>query len=139
MSNNTVNKNTAEIEYAERNSGNPRKIKKIDILIFILCICLAFIFWCYALYVDDPIIEKNITVNFVLEGGESNEFLMPATKKIVVYGEKSVLDNMTTVTVKVKRSDFTEYNTDTLITIEFPNHIRSKTEQVILQLNLIPN
>ncbi len=130
----------AEVEYVEKSTSyTAKKFKKIDILIFVFCLALAFIFWCYALYVDDPVIQKNVTVNFVLEGGQSNEFILPTSQKIMVYGERSVLENINAVTVKVKRSDFNAYNKDTLITLEFPNNIQSYTKQVKLQLNFIPN
>ena len=126
---------TFEVEYAHKNdSYTNRKFKKINILIFLICLSMAFVFWCYALYIDDPISQKNITVNFVLVGGDSSEMILPAHKSITVYGERSVLSSISSIKVEVKRSEFKEYNKDTVVVINYPKNIGSETKEITLRL-----
>ena len=65
--NNDVNViNTPDVDYSDvSNNYKPKKFKAVDILIFVVCLILAFAFWCYAIYLDDPIIEKKVTVNLI--------------------------------------------------------------------------
>lgn len=129
------NTRSFEVEYAQKGEAyTNRKFKKINILIFLVCLSMAFIFWCYALYIDDPIIQKNVTVNFVLVGGDSSEMILPAHKSITVYGEKSVLSGISSIKVEVKRSSFKEYNKDTLVEINYPKNIDSETKSITLKL-----
>ncbi len=127
--------NQQEVETSEKAPVYTQKrFKKVNFLIFALCLVMAFVFWCYALYLDDPIMEKVVTVNFVLEGGEATDSITPVTRKVTVYGEKSVLSEINTITVKVNRNQFAEYNVDTVITIQYPKNIESVTKQLTLKL-----
>ena len=127
--------NQQEVETSEKTPVYTQKrFKKVNFLIFALCLVMAFVFWCYALYLDDPIMEKVVTVNFVLEGGEATDSITPVTRKVTVYGEKSVLSEINTITVKVNRNQFAEYNVDTVITIQYPKNIESVTKQLTLKL-----
>ena len=123
----------------------PKKYKKIDLVIFILCILIAFTIWDYSINLDDPIIKKELTVKFVLvnntddeyisvpsEGGENQDI---PSKKILVYGAKSKLSDVDDITVKINRLRFVEYDKDTNITLNYPNYISSATKQVVLQLH----
>ena len=130
---NTIN--SSEVNYSESsNEYRPKRFKVIDILIFGVCLVLAFAFWCYAVYLDDPIIEKNITVNFIVEGGNANETLSPASYTIQVFGKRSDIKDLTSLTVKVNRSDFKEYDVPTLINIRYPANVSSDTKQIKLKL-----
>lgn len=111
-----------------------RKIKKIDVLVFIACLLIAFSVWCYASYLADPIVRQEISINLVLENGDASEYLTANDKTITVYGEKSVLSGVTSLTVKVDRSVFDSYNSDVVIDIDFPSGIQSHQEQVTVQL-----
>ena len=111
-----------------------RKIKKIDVLVFIACLLIAFSVWCYASYLADPIVRQEISINLVLENGDASEYLTANDKTITVYGEKSVLSGVTSLTVKVDRSVFDSYNSDVVIDIDFPSGIQSHHEQVTVQL-----
>ena len=127
--------NQQEVETSEKAPVYTQKrFKKVNFLIFALCLVMAFVFWCYALYLDDPIMEKVVTVNFVLEGGEATDSITPVTRKVTVYGEKSVLSEINTITVKINRNQFAEYNVDTVITIQYPKNIESVTKQLTLKL-----
>lgn len=134
--NNDVNViNTPDVDYSDvPNNYKPKKFKAVDILIFVICLILAFAFWCYATYLDDPIIKKKVTVNFVVDGGNTNETLSPASHTITVYGKRSLLNDLTSLTVKVNRSDFKEYDVSTLVNIKYPNNISSDTKQIKLKL-----
>ena len=135
MNNELNTPNTTEVNYSEAdNEYSPKRFKAIDILIFGVCLVLAFAFWCYAVYLDDPIIEKNITVNFILEGGNANETLSPASYTIQVFGKRSDLKDLTSLTVKVNRSDFKEYDVPTLRNIKYPANISSDIKQIKLKL-----
>lgn len=135
MDNQISQNNVLDVENAEKATGySQKKFKTVDILIFAACLILAFIFWCYALYVDDPIIEKGISVNFVLVDGADNEYVTPIAKRIVVYGPLSKLST-SSITVKVNRSEFDDYNTATKIKIAYPEGINSNTTHLELQLN----
>ena len=126
----------AEIEYTNTNeSYTPKKFTFLNIFIFVVCLLLAFAFWCFALYAEDPIIEKNITVNFVLVNGNANEYLDIQAKKITVYGERSILENVTSINVKIERSEFEKYDTKTLVDLQYPKMISSKTQEIYLTLH----
>lgn len=130
---------SSEFEYqSDGKSSKGRKFRAIDVLIFIICLFMAFVFWCYALYVDDPVIEKSITVNFVVDGGDSTDILTPASRRIVVYGKRSELNSVSAITVKIKKSEFKGYDTPTTITIQYPKNISSDTKQIVLKLTKKP-
>ncbi len=134
MDNQISQNDVFDVENPEKATGySQKKFKTIDILIFAACLILAFVFWCYALYVDDPIIEKGISVNFELVGGGEGEYIAPEAKRIVVYGPLSKLST-SSITVKVNRSEFNDYNTSVKIKITYPEGIGSDTTQVDLQL-----
>ena len=111
-----------------------RRFRNVDILILIACFLLAFAFWCYAHYINDPIIEKTITINFVLDGAESFEHLEEDSYKFVVYGTQSELSNINEVTIHIDRSNFASYNTETTISIDHPDYYHCLTEQINLKL-----
>lgn len=135
MNNEFQNEVRTDVETNHRNEGySPRRFKKIDILIFAMCLILAFVFWCYALYVNDPIMKKNVTINFVLEGESEGEVLYNDSIRIPVYGERSILANKNTFTIQVDRSEFSEYGEETIVTIDFPENIDSDYKEVVLIL-----
>lgn len=55
--------------------GKSSKIRSSigSIALFLLMIVVAFGIWCYAEYLEDPIVEKRLVVNFNLTNGEPNE------------------------------------------------------------------
>lgn len=125
-----------EVEYTTAGEVNaPKKFRILNVFIFIFCLALAFVFWCYALYVEDPIIEKNITVNFILINAESGEYLDTQSKNITVYGEQSILGNVNSINVKIDRKEFAKYDTKTLVNLQYPKKISSKTQQLYLTLH----
>ena len=129
-----------EIDYTANDIDNSTekskrsKFRFVDILIFLVCLVAAFIFWCYALYVDDPVIEKTIVVNFVLENAQEGDRLNKGSAKITVYGEQSLLTQTRNINVTVDRSQFDVYNQDTTVTFELPENFYCESNEIVLQL-----
>ena len=112
--------------------------KLTDVLAFIIAIlCLLFsaVFWCYVNYLDDPIIQKEVTVDFVLVDGDASQDIFPDKVNIVVYGEKSVLNSIpnNTITVHVNIEDF-ENQTEKNYKIDYPEGVHSHTTHKVLVL-----
>lgn len=131
------NRNVQEVEYVEKSEVySPKKLKKADFFMLIFCILAAFAIWCYANFINDPIIVKEVTVDFVLVDAHNQEVITPSKVNIEVYGEKSILDSIrnNTITVYVERSEFESYNSLTTITIEYPDGIHSHKNQIQLKL-----
>ena len=132
--NDISNDNNTETQTAEKKHS-----KNINILIFLACLVLAFILWCFALYIDDPVIKADLTVRFELVGESEDEFLIYEPQKITVYGKSSILKNKTYIVAKVNRSEFKTYNQNTLVNIKFDKYIESDTNKVYLKLATVPN
>lgn len=133
MSTNYNDYSINDIDSSNENHGKFR-LRFVDVLIFIVCLVAAFIFWCYALYVDDPVIEKTVIVNFILENANEGDKLSKSSAKIVVYGEQSLITQTRNINVTIDRDQFDLYNQDTVITFELPDNYYSETNEVVLQL-----
>jgi YbbR domain-containing protein len=128
---NENNPSVESVEFAEKSEQYTKKgFKKVDILIFITCFLAAFFIWCYANYVNDPIIIKEVTVEFVLVNAPENESINPSKKKISVYGEKSVLNSITnnTITIYVDRSEFEGEDKNIKYDFKCPSGIHSHVD-----------
>lgn len=115
-------------------TDSSRKFKKIDILIFIICLALAFAVWCYALFVDDPVIEKDVFLNVILENGAYNEALELDVKSVTVYGARSVISEVSKIDISVARSDFSEYGEYITVDIKYPDGVAGDIEQIRIKL-----
>lgn len=136
MENNQYNEDVITNESASSNEEyTPTKFKKIDILVFAVCLLLAFAIWCYAHYINDPIVTKQVTVNFVLENASVGETLSKKYENINVYGLESAIGAVSEITVYVDRSEFNNYDTETSITVDYPEGVNSHTDSVILELH----
>ena len=133
MSTNYNDYSINDIDSSNENHGKFR-LRFVDVLIFIVCLVAAFIFWCYALYVDDPVIEKTVIVNFILENANEGDKLSKSSAKIVVYGEQSLITQTRNINVTIDRAQFDLYNQDTVITFELSDNYHSETNEVVLQL-----
>ncbi len=133
MSTNYNDYSINDIDSSNESNGK-FKLRFVDVLIFIVCLVAAFVFWCYALYVDDPVIEKTVIVNFILENANEGDKLSKGSAKIVVYGEQSLLARTRNINVTIDRAQFDLYNQDTVITFELPDNYYSETNEVVLQL-----
>lgn len=133
MSTNYNDYSINDIDSSNENHGKFR-LHFVDVLIFVVCLVAAFIFWCYALYVDDPVIEKTVIVNFILENANEGDKLSKSSAKIVVYGEQSLITQTRNINVTIDRAQFDLYNQDTVITFELPDNYHSETNEVVLQL-----
>lgn len=112
-----------------------RKFKHFDVIIYIACLLIAFSVWCYASYLDDPIIRQEVTLNLVLENGDWGDYISTPKLTIVIYGEESLLSGISELTIKIDRSEFEDYNVDTVIDLVLPNGVNSHEKQITLQLN----
>ena len=123
----SVNFNTQD-EYA------PQKKNTLRIGILIACLILSFVFWCFAHYQNDPMMKKDIVVNFILVNGASNEAITPQFHYFTFYGPRSVLEEKNVVNIEVDRSMFDEYNVHTIIPISYNDEFHSHTKEIELRL-----
>ncbi len=126
---NNVDNEQVEV-YVKKRSGKGNKF-----IIGMLCVLIAVVFWCYANYLDDPIIQKEITVDFVLVDGEKNQDIYPDKVNVVVFAEKSLLDSFqnNTIPVYVKISEFNDSKSINY-KIDYPHGIHSNTNNKTLDL-----
>ena len=137
LNNNTEN----EVEFVEKEIHHPsNKFEKLKIFVFLVCLVFAFVVWCYAHYLNDPIVlvEKNIECVWLDGSGrglqiEITDMEGKVIDKLPVYAEKSVLDAVDAVTVELKKSYFE--NSDTkVVDVIFPENVHGHTTQVIVRL-----
>lgn len=114
-----------------------KKFKKINILIFIACLVLAFAFWCYALHVSDPVIKRTLPVEIVLVGGAEGETVTASPSKIEVWGAQSVLGGLDKLTVKVNRSSISAPDKDIPVALTLPSGIESDIERINVRLTVV--
>ena len=139
MSMNEINDNNLEVSYQEQSNDEytPKRFKTRDILIFVVCLALAFICWAYAHYIDNPVIEDKIPINFILENAENGEYISNVSlENIIVHAEESLLSNITHIDVTVDRNLFTSYDTPINITITLPDGVHSHTKEVEVTISL---
>ena len=122
-----------EVEYVEKIHNPHSKFKKFELLVFIGCLAFAFMMWCYANYIDDPIIKKEVTLDFRLDDQPGNGSVSSNPSTIVIYGEESILSGINKITVSVKREDFDE---DRKITIEvkLPDDVYTHDDEIEIEL-----
>ena len=138
MNMNEINDNNLEVSYQEQSNDEyaPKKFKTRDILIFVVCLALAFICWAYAHYIDDPVIEAKIPLNFVLENAENGEYISNVSfENIIVHAEESLIGNITHIDVIVDSNLFDSYGTPVTVTITLPDGVHSHTKEVEVTIN----
>ena len=126
-----------QVEFVDKaDEYTHKKLKRSDILVFVICIIGAFMFWCYVNYLDDPIVKKEVTVDFVLVDGSVNEYIVPNKVKIWIYGEESTINSLNgnTITVYVERSEFEDFNTPIDYVIDYPKDVHSDTKSVEIKM-----
>lgn len=111
MNNNLDNTSFENDNAVKQEELTHKKFKKIDILILIVCLAISFCVWCYAQYVADPIIEREVRVSFMLEGTTDNIHLINAFDKITVYGKRSQIASLTSHSIKISINEFSESDT----------------------------
>ena len=113
--------------YVKTRVGSGNKL-----FIGILCVLIAVGFWCYANYLDDPIIIREINVEFVLSENGVLSNVVIDKEVIEVYGEKSVLSSIPiTTNTLVISVDINEFkNSETInFQIKYPDGIHSHVTQ----------
>ena len=128
------NSSEYEVEYVEKEESTPvRKYRKFQVLIYLGCLLLAFLVWCYANYLDDPIIQKEVTLVITLDGVHSDK-LLRSTHKIVIYGEKSVISEIDEIRNNVNQNEFVVGSTTITKEIDFPEGVHSHETTVEVKL-----
>ncbi|MBR2381362.1 MAG: hypothetical protein IKA84_02560 [Clostridia bacterium] len=114
----------------------PKNRRGNKIFICLICLLLSVVFWCYANYLNDPIIQKEITVYFVLVNGDASQDITPSKVPVLVYGEKSVINSIpnNTITVHVQLKDF-ENQTEINCEIDYPKGVHSHITHHTLKLS----
>lgn len=124
-----------EIEYEEKIAQTySKRYKKMRILVYLVCLLLAFMVWCYAHYLDDPIVQKEVSLIVYLNGGESGEEIIQSQNKILIYGEASALSGVDKIENTINRNKFSEYNSPITIEIDLPDYVHSHKEYVDVTL-----
>ena len=136
------NETENEVEFVEKSTNLlPQKITKTQVLIFLACLVFSFIVWCYANYLDDPIIKKDISFNLVAEGFEKGVTFViynddTEVDSFEIYGEKSTLYQINNYEIKIKPSDFENENGVYVHSLELKDGVHSHTEKI--EIKLIP-
>ena len=127
LENNTEN----EIEYTEKTDDYNSFWKKIKFcLLILICLLSAFAIWCYASFVDDPIVQKDVTVHFDYDG---NGYLMSTPSKITVYGEESKLASFYEIKVLIDSDSFADTNKIT-VEVDLPDGVYSHDNVIEVEL-----
>lgn len=111
-----------EVEYVEKHYKHSSKFKKFELLVFIGCLAFSFIMWCYANYMDDPIIQKEVNLTFELNGNPGNGYL--TSEPITIYGEESVLSGISSIKVQITQESYTKGEKMT-VEVDLPEHVYS--------------
>ena len=138
ITNNDKNENLVSEEYSAKEESS-KKPKVINVLIFIACILISFAIWCYANYKIDPIVERDLYVEFNLIGGAANEYITPVYHCIKFYGPESSFKNVNdnTISFKVYRSAFNEYGQEITVKLKYDNeNYHTHTPEVKLTLKV---
>lgn len=117
--------NEVEVEYVENINYSNNNFKKYGFFMFLGCLVLSFLVWCFANYLDDPIIKKGVPAKFDWDGENTNVVFTiidsktgKEIKEIEIYGEKSVLIYVNSISVELSESQFSDGKD--IITIKLP-------------------
>ncbi len=120
-----------EVEYIENTDDHHSFWKKIKFFVLILiCLVSAFAIWCYASYVDDPIMQKDVAVHFDFDGSGS---LIATPSKITVYGEESKLVSLYEIKVLIDADSFSDSDKIT-IEVDLPDGVYSHDNVIEVEL-----
>lgn len=130
------NNSEYDVEYVDDNEHNHnKKYKKFQIFVFLGCLVLAFLVWCYANYLDDPIVQKEVPLIIDLVAGDADEKIIQSSYRIVIYGEESVISGISEIHDTVNRNKFTDGNLTFNKKLDFPAGVYSHQKYVDLTLN----
>ena len=117
------NQNANEIEYEQKTGDySVSRNKKFDWIVLIFCVIVAFFIWAYALNITDPIIEKEVEINYNLVGLERNGIIFEFDT-VLVYGPSSLLESLNTIEVEVNKAEL--YNKNEIDKrIKYPSRIK---------------
>lgn len=110
------NDDNQTVEYDEEIKVYVKKKERGNqFIIAIICILVSVLFWCYVNYLEDPIIIKKVTVEFILsENGMYTDVIL-AKKNVEIYGEESVIGSISitnnTIPIPVEKGKFKDSET----------------------------
>lgn len=145
-----------EIEYVEDEIDyTPKKFVKFRVLIILCCAVFSFFVWCYAHYLNDPILIDKMEIKWAwVENTEgANQIITDINGNVIkdmkvvftdmegnvienisVYAEQSVLDKKDDfILIELNQADFVETNTK-VISIDLPDDVHSHTSKIIVKL-----
>lgn len=131
------NTSTDGVEQVENRTILNAKFKKFELLIFLGCLFFAFMMWCYATYLDDPIIQKEVNISLELDGGQATEWISPvSTYQILIYGEESVISSIYEIKISVNREQFDEETKEIFIELTeyLPEDVYTHVEGINVKL-----
>ena len=98
------NETNNEVEYVD-NSTNliSKRSRQRKIIIFLACLVFSFVVWCYANYLDDPIIKKEISIDLYKQSFAADVVLAMYDEK----GEK--IDKIEIVSNNKKLTHLNQY------------------------------
>ena len=122
-----------EVEYVDKVEKRESSFRKFRFLIAIGCLIFSFMMWCYASYIDDPIIQKRVSVHLDYNGIGVIEC---DSSHIVIYGEESKLSGITEIKVIVERNSFNQNNKMVVYWVGdlLPDGVYSHQEQIVVEL-----
>lgn len=135
------NETENEVEFVENEDYSPKnRYKKYKMLMLIGCILLAFVVWCYANYLDDPIIKKSVDIEVSGEVISDNiDYVVIDTKsgkeinKVEIYGEKSALISVNTIEIILDESQFTDGKTSITVQLPLEDGVHSHTSEITIK------
>ena len=136
------NETENEVEFVEKSTDLlPKRITKTKVLIFVACLIFSFVVWCYANYLDDPIIKKDIYFDLVAEGFEKGTTFViyngnTEVDSFEIYGEKSAVYQINNYEIKLKPSDFDNENGVYVYTLKFKEGVHSHVQKI--EIKLVP-
>lgn len=130
------NETNNEVEYVD-NSTNliSKRSRQRKIIIFLACLVFSFVVWCYANYLDDPIIKKEISIDLYKQNFAADVVLAmyddkgEKIDKIEIYGEESSVNSVRNYRIEVYPSDF-EDGTTYIHKIELSDGVYSHTKEI---------
>ena len=130
------NDDNQTVEYDEEIKVYVKKKERGNqFIIAIICILVSVLFWCYVNYLEDPIIIKKVTVEFILsENGMYTDVIL-AKENVEIYGEESVIGSISitnsTIRIPVEKSRF-KYSETIEFGFKYPEGIHSHFNKIEL-------
>ena len=131
--------NEVEVEYVENINYSNNNFKKYGFLMFLGCLVLSFLVWCFANYLDDPIVKKGVPAKFDWDGKNNVVFTIidretgKEIKEIDIYGEESVLIYVSFIHVELSESQFSDGKDTITIKLPLEDGVHSHVNEITIK------